>query len=172
MTRTVYFGWICSILPLYRTSKKGHNVIRSSHLIHFYLTNWKFLICSCFNIFQKMQFGQRKRRFTVLDLDYLPSSLKCFLRFRELILFLQFLSPKCYVSGLLNPWLVGRMHGRHQPKQSSRLNPTLVCLINVLHTLFNFGPTSTLHDLIFPVYMKLNFKLFFKASEFISIFFV
>ena len=42
--------------------------------------------------------------------------------------------------------------------------PTLVCLINVLHALFNFGQTSTMHDLIGPACL-LIFGLFSSLYE-------
>ena len=40
--------------------------------------------------------------------------------------------------------------------------PTLVCLINVMHALLNFGPTSTLHDLIWPCTF-IDFWTFFQS---------
>ena len=40
---------------------------------------------------------------------------------------------------------------------------TLVCLVNVLHALFDFGPASTLHDLIWPCTF-INFWTFFQTA--------
>ena len=68
----------------------------------------------------------------------------------------------------------------HKFLLKSRVFLTLVCLINVLHALFNFGQTSTLHDLIWPCKFidfwtffrsvwKWNFKLSFKAAAYLKI---
>ena len=56
--------------------------------------------------------------------------------------------------------------------RSLPLCTTLVCLINVLHGLFNFGPTFTLHDLIWPCTF-INFWTFFQTAwtEILSFFF-